>query len=201
MVQEQLARRGVRREPVLNAFRKVPRHLFVPPPLQRDAYADHPLEIGSGQTISQPYIVALMVDCLRLGGTEKVLEVGTGSGYQTAVLAELATSVCTVERIPSLAEAARQRLDFLGYRTIAFRTGDGSLGWSEEAPFEGIVVSCAAKEVPPALLSQLKEGGSLVMPLGGALRQMLTVLQKVEGNVLAHPVCPCVFVPLVAGRS
>ena len=199
MIQEQLVRRGIQEKRLLAAFRKVPRHLFVPPNLSKQAYGDYPLEIGFDQTISQPYMVALMVHCLRLEGTEKVLEVGTGSGYQTAILAELTSQVFTVERIPALAAQAQNRLATLGYGNISFKTGDGSSGWPQEAPFDGILVSCAAKEVPRPLLDQLKEGKLLAIPVGGAVRQILTVLQKRGDGLLGRNICPCVFVPLVAG--
>ena len=200
MVQEQLIQRGIREERILNVFRKVPRHLFLPSRLHSHAYEDHPLEIGFDQTISQPYIVALMVECLRLKGQEKVLEVGTGSGYQTALLAELASSVFTIERIPSLASEAKGRLEAFGYHHVFFKIGDGSLGWPQAAPFDGMLVSCAAKEPPQPLLSQLKEGGVLVIPLGGALKQTVTVVQKKGEGWISQEVCPCLFVPLIQGK-
>jgi len=197
MLRDQLIRRGILGERLLNAFRKVPRHFFLPDRLHANAYEDHPLDIGFEQTISQPYIVALMTQCLKLKGAEKVLEVGTGSGYQTAILAELADSIFTIERITPLAEQARSRLAEFGYQNIFFKAGDGSLGWPEVAPFDDILVSCAAREVPKPLLAQLREGGLLVIPLGGSLQQTLTVLQKRGREVTHWEVCPCVFVPLV----
>ena len=200
MLQEQLIRRGLGEARLLNAFRRVPRHLFVPPEAYRQAYEDHPVEIGFDQTISQPYMVALMTHCLQLKGSEKVLEVGTGSGYQTAILAELGSTVFTVERIPALATQAQKRLESLGYVNIFFKSGDGSFGWPEEAPFDAILVSCAAKEPPKPLLDQLKEGKALVIPLGGALQQTLTILRKMGEGFVAQNICPCVFVPLVGGK-
>ena len=200
MVQEQLLRRGIQDERLLNAFRRVPRHLFVLPKLSKQAYGDYPIEIGFDQTISQPYMVALMTHCLRLEGPEKILEVGTGSGYQTAILAELTSYVFTVERVPDLAAQARHRLETIGYRNISFSVGDGSLGWPQQEPFDGILVSCAAKEPPQPLLEQLKKGKPLVIPIGGVLRQTLTVFRKSGDGFLAQEVCSCVFVPLVGDK-
>ena len=200
MIQEQLIRRGIRQERLLNAFRKVPRHLFVLPKFSKQAYGDYPIEIGFDQTISQPYMVALMVRSLRPEGSERILEVGTGSGYQTAILAELASHVFTIERIPALATEAQGRLGALGYTNVSFRVGDGASGWPQEAPFDGILVSCAAKEPPQPLLRQLKEGKVLAIPIGGALRQTLTILQKMGEGFVTQEICPCVFVPLVEGR-
>ncbi|HIE52022.1 MAG TPA: protein-L-isoaspartate(D-aspartate) O-methyltransferase, partial [Armatimonadetes bacterium] len=173
MVERQIRARGVRDPRVLEAMRQVPRHKFVLPSLQAQAYQDTPLPIGLDQTISQPYMVALMTELLELKGPEKVLEVGTGSGYQAAILAELAEQVYTIERIPELAAAARQRLQELGYHNVTVRVGDGTLGWPEEAPFEAIIVTAGGQTVPPALKEQLAEGGRLVIPVGGYRMQDL----------------------------
>jgi protein-L-isoaspartate(D-aspartate) O-methyltransferase len=166
MVEEQIARRGIRDARVLGAMRKVERHLFLPESHWGSAYDDHPLPIGEGQTISQPYIVALMTEALRLQGKEKVLEVGTGSGYQTAILAELAGYIYSLEYFPSLAEGARKILAQLGYRNVEVRVGDGNFGWPEHAPFDAILVAAAPAEVPRPLLEQLRDGGRLVIPVG-----------------------------------
>jgi len=158
MVKRQLVSRGLKDERVLEAMGKVPRHLFVPENLRENAYHDGPLYIGEGQTISQPYMVALMTECLDLKGGEKVLEVGTGSGYQTAILAELAEHVYTIERVPILLEKAQQVLTHLGYTTIKFKGGDGTYGWREESPFDGIIVTAAAPDISQVLVEQLNDG-------------------------------------------
>ena len=175
MVEEQIARRGVTDARVLAALRRVPRHLFVPEPLRGQAYDDGALPIGQGQTISQPYIVAVMTSMLGLKGGERALEVGTGSGYQTAVLAEVAGEVCTVEIVASLSSHAQVLLARLGYRNVTFRMGDGYRGWAEQAPYDGIIVTAAPKRVPPALLDQLKVGGRLAMPVGDEAQELLKV--------------------------
>ena len=200
MVEEQLRGRGIRDERVLQAFLTVPRHHFVPEPLRAQAYEDHPLSIGEGQTISQPYIVALMLQALRLQGpmsTARVLEVGAGSGYQTALLCLLALEVYTVERVPMLAAMAEERLQSFGMRNAHVRVGDGAAGWPEAAPFDAIVVSAAAHRVPPALLEQLDEGGRLVMPLGGPQSQTLALLHRQRGQITTTSLGGCVFVPLI----
>ncbi|MBI2016379.1 MAG: protein-L-isoaspartate(D-aspartate) O-methyltransferase, partial [Candidatus Rokubacteria bacterium] len=183
MVEEQLARRAIADERVLAAMRKVPRHLFVEEALRDRAYGDHPLPIGEEQTISQPYIVALMTALLELAGTAKVLEIGTGSGYQTAVLAELARRVCSIERLPRLAERARALLEGLGYDNVWIRVGGGTLGWPDEAPFDRILVTAGGPAVPPPLFQQLAEGGRMVLPLGDEANQTLTVVDKVGGEM------------------
>jgi protein-L-isoaspartate(D-aspartate) O-methyltransferase len=197
MVAEQIAARGVRDPKTLAAMRKVPRHLFVPRNVVRDAYADSPLPIGQGQTISQPYIVGFMSQLLELTGQEKVLEVGTGSGYQTAVLAELARRVCSVERLPRLAERARALLERLGYDNVWVRVGSGTLGWPDEAPFDRILVTAGGPSIPPPLFQQLGEGGRMVVPVGDAVNQVLTVVEKVRGEMKTRACGECKFVKLV----
>ncbi len=197
MVEEQLARRGIADARVLEAMRRVPRHLFVEEALRDRAYGDHPLPIGESQTISQPYIVALMTSLLALTGTEKVLEVGTGTGYQTAVLAELARRVCSVERLPALAARARSTLEGLGYRNVWIRVGNGALGWPDEAPFDRILVAAAAPRIPPPLFEQLAEAGRMVLPLGDAEGQTLTLVERVGGEMRTRPHGECLFVRLV----
>ncbi len=197
MVDEQLVRRGIADGRVLDAMRKVPRHRFVEEALQERAYGDHPLPIGEGQTISQPYMVAAMTQLLRLTGPEKVLEIGTGSGYQTAVLAELARRVCSIERLPALATRARQVLEELGYTNAVIRIGDGTYGWPDEAPFDRILIAAGAPAVPAPLFQQLAEGGRLVAPIGEAQSQTLHVVEKVDGEMRTSTDCGCVFVKLV----
>lgn len=197
MVEEQLIRRGITDPRVLDAMRRVPRHLFVEEALQDRAYGDHPLPIGEQQTISQPYIVALMTQLLELRGAEKVLEVGTGSGYQTAVLAELARRVCSIERQPALAVQARSRLEQLGYTNVWIRVGNGTLGWPDEAPFDRILVTAGAPFVPPPLFEQLAAGGRMVLPLGGSVSQTLTVVENQGGSMRLSTHGDCLFVKLV----
>lgn len=197
MVEEQLIPRGISEPRVLDAFRKVERHKFLPEELRSSSYADFPVPIGEGQTISQPYIVALMTQCLGLNGQEKVLEVGTGSGYQTAILAELSKEVCSVERFANLAKRAQDLLSTLGYSNIKIKVGDGSLGSTEEAPFDRIIITAATPRVPLPLGEQLKEGGKLILPLGESFSQMLTLYEKKKGKLESLDICGCVFVPLV----
>ncbi len=197
MVQNQLVSRGIDDPQVLEVFGKVPRHLFVDPSQQHMAYGDHPLPIGLEQTISQPYIVALMTQSLKLEKHEKVLEIGTGSGYQTAILAELAEHVYTVERLPSLADQAKEILEELGYRNISFAAGDGARGWPDEAPFDAILVAAAAKSIPPPLLEQLAFGGRMVIPVGDISVQSLLLLTKREDSLDKQDLCGCRFVPLI----
>jgi protein-L-isoaspartate(D-aspartate) O-methyltransferase len=200
MVRTQIAvhQPPVRNQAVLQAMRRVPRHLFVPRLWRRVAYADRPLPIGHGQTISQPYIVALMTQLLEVEPGAKLLEVGTGSGYQAAVLSELTPHVFTVEIIRDLGEEARQRLHTLGYRTVKARTADGYFGWQEEAPFDGIIVTCAAGHVPPPLLAQLREGGRMVIPVGGVfqVQRLMVVTKDEEGKIKTREVLPVRFVPM-----
>jgi len=197
MVDEQLKRRGITDARVLDAMRRIPRHRFVEEGLAHNAYEDHPLPIGEGQTISQPYIVALMTSLLGLTGQEKVLEVGTGSGYQTAVLGALARRVCSIERLPRLAERARATLEALGVANVWIRVGNGALGWPDEAPFDRILVAAGGPSVPPPLVEQLVEGGRLVLPVGSAEDQVLTVVERAGGETRTRQCGECKFVKLV----
>lgn len=198
MVDEQLIRRGIHNPRVLDAMAHVERAKFVPEILQCAAYADRALPILCHQTISQPYIVALMSEALELSGSERVLEIGTGSGYQTAVLAQLAAWVVTIERHAELSQLAAQRLHDQGYRKVTFVVGDGTQGWPEMAPYDRIVVTAAGPEVPPALFEQLAEGGILVAPIGPAESQELEQVRKVGGQPVVRNLGGCRFVPLVS---
>lgn len=195
MLASQIEARGVRDAKTLAAMRKVPRHLFVPRELVPQAYADHPLPIGNGQTISQPYIVAFMTEALGLAGGEKVLEIGTGSGYQAAVLAEIARSVFTIEIVEPLAAESKQRLARLGYSNVSVRAGDGYLGWPEEAPFDAIIVTAAAPRIPEPLKEQLKDGGRLIAPVGDEYQE-LVVLTRRGSQFEQRRVLPVRFVPM-----
>lgn len=197
MVESQIKARGIGDERVIKAMLKVPRHLFVDPALRDQAYGDFPLPIGERQTISQPYIVALMTEALELKGQERVLEIGTGSGYQTAILAELALWVYTIEKYPSLQEKAKNLLIKLGYKNISFKTGDGTLGWSEAAPFEAIIVTAASPQIPQLLIEQLAEGGRIVIPVGDEYSQMLIKGVKRGGVLHTKSLEPVRFVKLV----
>lgn len=200
MVRQQLVPRGIDDPAVLRAMGRVPRHLFVPERLSRRAYEDGPLPIGFGQTISQPFIVAFMTETIKPKAGRKVLEIGTGSGYQAAVLADLGMEVCTIEIIPELAESARERLDRLGYDQVTVRTGDGYFGWPEKAPFDAIVVTAAAEYLPPPLLAQLREGGRMIIPIGSPfLVQTLMLVEKRENEILTRSLMPVRFVPLRRG--
>lgn len=196
MVEFQIKRRGIRDPKVLEAMLKVPRHLFVPEQMKELAYGDEPLPIGEGQTISQPYIVAYMTEALKLTGQEKVLEIGTGSGYQTAILAELAREVYTVELIPELSRRAQKVLRELGYQNIHFLVGDGTRGWPEHAPYEAILVSAAPATVPRSLIEQLQENGRLIIPVGTDYQELVLVRKKKEGWE-EERLIPVRFVPLV----
>ncbi len=197
MVAEQLVPRGIKDPRVLEAMGKVPRHLFVDEALRDKAYGDHPLPIGEGQTISQPFMVGRMTELLRLTGTEKVLEVGTGSGYQAAVLAQLAARVCAIERLAKLAARARETLERLGITNVWVRTANGTFGWPDEAPFDRILVAAGGPSVPPPLLEQLAEGGRMVMPVGQADYQRLHVIDKIGGQARVTEDSECVFVKLI----
>lgn len=198
MVDRQIALRGIKDQRVLDAMRKVPRHEFVPANMARYAYEDCPLSIGQGQTISQPFIVALMTEHLEVREGDRILEIGTGSGYQAAVLAELTPEVFSVEIRETLAGSSARTLKDLGYDSVRVKHGDGYFGWEEHGPFDGIIVTCAANHVPPPLLRQLKEGGRLVIPLGStSYFQTLTVITKVDGRPRIRQVLDVRFVPMV----
>jgi protein-L-isoaspartate(D-aspartate) O-methyltransferase len=199
MVRDQIEREGISDSRVLEAMRAVPRHLLVPPEYRPMAYEPRPLPIGEGQTISQPYIVAFMTQILRLKPGDRVLEVGTGSGYQAAIAAKLAGEVYTVEIFPSLADRARRNLESLGFRNIFVRQGDGYYGWEEKAPFDAIIVTCAGGHIPPPLLRQLRNGGRMIMPVGGPfMTQNLVFLEKnADGALSQRNVLPVLFVRLL----
>lgn len=199
MVNKQIARRGVRSQVVLDAMRKVPRERFLPKYARLFAYDDSPLPIGKGQTISQPYIVAYMIEALALEGGEKVLDIGTGSGYAAAVLAEIAAEVYTIERVEALADMARAVLEDLGYVNVHVQHGDGTLGWPEHAPFDGIVVAAAGPEVPETLKQQLKVGGRLVIPIGRSktFQELVRVTRVADDEFDIEYLAPVRFVPLV----
>jgi len=197
MVEEQITSRGVNDPRVIKALKKVPRHLFVEEALQKQAYSDHPLPIGEKQTISQPYMVALMTEALQLTGKEKVLEIGAGSGYQTAILAELAQKVYSIERIRSLAIRARQLIYELGYYNVEIKVFDGTHGWLEESPFEAIMVTAGSPEIPQPLIDQLTVGGRLVIPVGDAFVQDLIRVVKTEEGVKKEDLGGCRFVKLI----
>lgn len=199
MVKIQIQRRGVRDKRTLEAMRKTPRHLFVPEDVADIAYTDRPLPIGYGQTISQPYMVAYMTEVLELTGKEKVLEIGTGSGYQAAVLAETAKEVYSVEIIPELHEQVKKRLAKLGYGDVKLKLGDGYFGWSENAPYDRIIVTCAAGHLPLPLIKQLKPGGMMVIPVGmpWTIQTLVLVLKDKKGDTVTRSLMSVGFVPLV----
>jgi protein-L-isoaspartate(D-aspartate) O-methyltransferase len=199
MVTEQLQQRGISDARVLEVMRTVPRHMFVPESVRPFAYADRPLSIGHGQTISQPFIVAYMTDALGVARTHRVLEIGTGSGYQAAVLAHLAREVYTVEIVPELARRASELLESLGYSNVYIREGDGYAGWPEHAPFDRIIVTAAPEQVPQALIEQLANGGRLVIPVGTS-EQWLTLIEKTRNGVTQQRTIPVRFVPLTRAR-
>jgi protein-L-isoaspartate(D-aspartate) O-methyltransferase len=203
MVREQIEARGIRNADVLRVMRSTPRHLFVPEDVREYAYSDRPLPIGLGQTISQPYIVALMTELLAAGKTDRVLEIGTGSGYQAAILAGTAKHVYTIEIVPELANSARERLAAMGAKNVTVRLGDGYKGWPEEAPFERIILTAAPPEVPQKLIDQLARGGRLVAPVGDSpATQELVVLEKsTSGEIRRRAVAPVMFVPMVFGKE
>jgi protein-L-isoaspartate(D-aspartate) O-methyltransferase len=202
MVETQIKDRGIKDTSVLKAMMTVRREEFVTEQYRYMAYYDMPLPIGEGQTISQPYIVAYMTEAIKPQRNHKVLEIGTGSGYQAAVLAEIVDSVCTIEIIPVLADTATVRLNRLGYTNVKIKTGDGYLGWEEYAPFDAIVVTCGADEIPKPLTDQLKEGGKMVIPVGEAGKiQTLKLLEKHEGKIITTALLPVRFVPLVREKN
>jgi len=197
MVEEQIIARGIKDKRLIDVLYKLERHRFVPENSKNSAYGDFPLPIGEGQTISQPYMVALMTECLSLKGNEKVLEIGTGSGYQTAILAELAREVYSIERIESLKLKAEKILNELGYTNIKIKLGDGTLGWPEESPFDRIIVTAATQDIPLPLLEQLNDRGIVVIPLGDRFSQVLAKIEKKNNQIIREDICGCVFVPLI----
>jgi len=196
MVERQIEARGISDPATLAAMRAVPRHEFLPMRLREEAYGDYPLPIGHGQTISQPYIVAFMTEAIRPQPGEKILEIGAGSGYQAAVLAQMGAEVYTIEIVEPLAEMARQTLDRLGYKNAHVRHGDGYRGWPEHAPFDAIIVTCAPDKIPPALVAQLKDGGRMIIPVGGGMEQELVLLRKQGERIEKQSVLPVRFVPM-----
>ena len=201
MVEEQIIARGVEDERVIDAMKKVPRHLFVDKTYYHQAYNDYPLSVGYGQTISQPYMVAAMTELLELKGDEKVLEIGSGSGYQTAILALLCAKVFTIERISDLTQKARSKLEQLGFQNIIFMVGDGSIGWSEYAPYNGIIVTAGAPDIPDALIEQLADNGRFVIPVGKEHFQILNLVRKHKGRIYRKEFFECTFVPLVGKKG
>lgn len=201
MVEQQLRVRGITDARVLAAMERVPREWFVPPELRDRAYADSALGIGAEQTISQPYIVGLTTQALQIAGGHRVLEIGTGSGYQTAILAELGAEVFTIERLTPLSLRARGVLDALGYERIHFSIGDGTLGWPDEAPFDRVVITAMAPELPKSLFAQLREGGRMVIPIGTPDRQSLDLISKLGGQPIYEHLCGCLFVKLIGEQG
>lgn len=197
MVQNQIVDRGISSEKVVDAFKNVKRHLFVPDDLQRRAYEDRPLPIGYNQTISQPYIVALMTEVLDLKESDKVLEIGTGSGYQAAILAEIVDEVYTIEIVEPLGKKARERLNELEYNNVEVKIGNGYKGWPEHAPFDAIIVTAAPTEIPEPLKEQLADGGKMIIPVGERFAQELVLLQKSNGKLKRKSITPVRFVPMV----
>ena len=197
MVRYQIKARGVKDKKVLDAMLKVERHLFVPPEYSSQAYEDHPLPVGEGQTISQPYIVALMTDVLGLDSTDKVLEIGTGSGYQAAVLAEICDSVYTIEIFESLGTNAKNLLKVLGYDNVKVKIGDGYKGWKKHSPFDAIIVTCAPTHIPQPLKDQLTEGGKMIIPVGESYAQELVLLEKKNGRIVQKDIIAVRFVPMI----
>jgi protein-L-isoaspartate(D-aspartate) O-methyltransferase len=196
MVQQQIAWRGIRDTLVLNAMRKVPRHLFVPDYLVAQAYFDSPLPIGEGQTISQPYIVAFMTEALKLQGNERVLEIGTGSGYQAAILAEIVKEVYTIEIVPTLGKRAEELLQKMGYKNVQVIIGDGYRGLPAKSPFDAIIVTAAPDHIPQPLVDQLKAGGRLIIPVGNLEQELILIEKKADGSVTKKSVLPVRFVPM-----
>lgn len=198
MVKNDIKGRGINDKRVLDVMEKIPRHLFVAEDMRNRAYADYPLPIGEGQTISQPYVVALMTEAVKLKKTDRVLEIGTGSGYQAAVLAEMVKEVYTLEIRKSLADTASKRLKDLGYRNVKVKYDDGYFGWEEYAPFDAIIITAAANHIPPPLIKQLKEGGRLILPLGSTVYyQTLTLATKRKGEIDIEQMGPVAFVPMI----
>lgn len=201
MIENQLVRRGIRDAGLLEAMGKIPRHRFVGKEMKDEAYADRPLPIGNGQTISQPYMVALMTEALQLTGKEKILEIGTGSGYQAAILAELSSWVYTVEKFPDLLEKAVDVLRELGYDNFSAKVGDGTLGWEEHQPFDSIIVTAGAPDIPRALQDQLAEGGRMLIPVGDRFLQDMILVTRKEGDLERQSLGGCRFVPLTGEQG
>ena len=197
MVEEQIRQRGISDEDVLRVMKTVPRHKFVPMPYDQHAYEDRPLPIGNDQTISQPYIVALMTDLLALQGDEKVLEIGTGSGYQAAILGELAGEVYTIEIVEELANSSKNKLEEMGYSNVHVRHGNGYKGWPEKAPFDRVIVTAAPEEIPEALKEQMKVGGKMVLPVGDRFQELKVLTKKDEGEFAIETITGVRFVPMV----
>lgn len=200
MVDTQIASRGIKDESVLRAMKQTPRHLFIPEHLHAQAYNDHPLPIGSGQTISQPYIVALMTEYLDLKGTERVLEIGTGSGYQAAILAHLVDTCYSLEVVKELAESSTDRLGRLGYQNVVVKWGDGYLGWPEHAPFDRIIITAAPPEIPEKLIEQLSVGGRMIVPVGSRYQELILITKNRKG-IQQKRIIPVRFVPMVHPRQ
>ncbi len=197
MVEFQIKARGIRDEKVLKVMKEIPRHLFISEEQRLYAYEDCPIPIGEGQTISQPYMVALMTEALKLKGDEKVLEVGTGSGYQSSILSKLCSKVYTIEKLESLALKAEKLFKELGYENIKVKVCDGTQGWVEYSPYNGIIVTAGAPKIPEPLIEQLAENGRIVIPVGGSFSQDLIVGEKIKGELIKKAICGCVFVPLI----
>jgi len=198
MIENDIKGRGIKDRKVLEVMGKIPRHLFVDEGLRNRAYSDYPLPIGEGQTISQPYVVASMTEALKLKSSDRVLEIGTGSGYQTAVLAEIVKEVYTIEIRKSLADMAAKRLKNLGYKNVKVKYADGYFGWQEYAPFDAIIITAAANHIPPPLIKQLKEGGRLILPLGSTVYyQNLTLVTKKKGDLDVEQMGSVAFVPMI----
>jgi protein-L-isoaspartate(D-aspartate) O-methyltransferase len=198
---DEIAGQGIHDPRVLEAFRNIPRHLFVPETALDVAYENHPVSIGQGQTISQPYMVACMTQALDLKGGEKVLEIGSGSGYQTAVLKALNADVYTMERLPELSDRARENVERAGFTGVHYRVGDGTRGWPEEAPFDRVIVTAGAPTMPVSLVEQLREGGSMVIPVGGEDEQELLLVRRDQGKVTRDRICSCIFVKLLGDEG
>ena len=201
MVDEQIVARGVMDQRVIAAMRKVQRHEFLPEAMRGMAYGDHALPLGEGQTISQPYMVAVMTELLDIKETDRVLEIGTGSGYQAAVLAELCEKVYTVERVKILADKARATLDRIGYKSVAIKVYDGTYGWKDMAPFDAIMVTAGAPDIPAPLVDQLREGGRIVIPVGERYGQVLVKAVKSAEGIITQKNIPCIFVPLIGNHG
>lgn len=201
MIKHQLLDRGIKDKKVIATMRKIPRHLFIEEDLTNMAYDDHPLPIGEGQTISQPYMVAAMTEELDLKKKDRALEIGTGSGYQTAILAEICKEVYTIERIKSLSHKAEETLKRLEYRNIYFKVGDGTVGWDKHSPFDKILVTAGAPNIPDTLFNQLREKGKMIIPIGDRFSQILTLIEKINNSLKKRALFECIFVPLIGERG